>query len=131
MFNVTHIRTGGIGVIGGLTYSPKMIRESIDDLRSQLEDKVAPFGVDLAIPQIGGGARKTNVRPSSSSLPARCATYSTLLVNQYDYTKGHLFELTDIIIEKKAALFVCAVGVPPKDMVDKLHTAGIFVMKCV
>ncbi|KAH9998145.1 2-nitropropane dioxygenase [Russula compacta] len=100
---------GGIGVIGGLTYSPKMLQESIDDLRSQLGDQDAPFGVDLAIPQIGGGARKTN----------------------YDYTKGHLSELTDIIIEKKAALFVCAVGVPPKDMVDKLHTAGIFVMNMI
>ena len=43
-------------------YSPKMLRQVIDDLKSQLEDKDAPFGVDLAIPQIGGGARKTNVR---------------------------------------------------------------------
>ncbi|KAH9966433.1 2-nitropropane dioxygenase [Russula dissimulans] len=100
---------GGIGVIGGLNYSPKMLREGIDDLKSKLEDKDAPFGIDLAIPQIGGGARKTN----------------------YDYTKGHLSELTDVIIEKKAALFVCAVGVPPKEMVDKLHTAGIVVMNMI
>lgn len=40
-----------------------MLRQGIDELRSQLEDKDAPFGIDLAIPQIGGGARKTNVRP--------------------------------------------------------------------
>jgi hypothetical protein len=40
-----------------------MLREAIDDLRAQLEDKNAPFGVDLAIPQVGGSARKTNVRP--------------------------------------------------------------------
>jgi NAD(P)H-dependent flavin oxidoreductase YrpB (nitropropane dioxygenase family) len=58
-----HVRTGGIGVIGGLTYSPKILRQAIDDLRDQLEDKDAPFGVDLAIPQVGGSARKTNVRP--------------------------------------------------------------------
>ena len=58
-----HVRAGGIGVIGGLTYSPKMLRQGIDELRSQLENKDGPFGVDLAIPQIGGGARKTNVRP--------------------------------------------------------------------
>jgi hypothetical protein len=43
-----------------------MLRAAIDDLRNQLDDKDAPFGIDLAIPQIGGGARKTNV-----SLP-RC-----------------------------------------------------------
>jgi NAD(P)H-dependent flavin oxidoreductase YrpB (nitropropane dioxygenase family) len=51
------------------------------------------------------------------------------LYSKYDYTKGQLPELTDVIIKNKAALFVCAVGVPPKDMVDKLHVAGISVMK--
>ena len=48
---------------------------------------------------------------------------------QYDYTKGQLPELTDVLIKNKIALFVCAVGVPPMDMVDKLHKAGILVMK--
>lgn len=47
---------------------------------------------------------------------------------QYDYTKGQLPELVDVIIEEKAALFVCAIGVPPKEVVDKLHKAGIPVM---
>ncbi|OCH87418.1 2-nitropropane dioxygenase [Obba rivulosa] len=100
---------GGIGVIGGLRQSPKMLQDTIDELKSQLEDPNAPFGVDLLIPQVGGNARKTN----------------------YDYTKGQLPELTDVIIRNKAALFVCAVGVPPKEMVDKLHAAGIVVMNMV
>jgi len=100
---------GGIGVIGGLGYNPKMLGEGIDDLKAQLEDKNAPFGVDLALPKVGGGARKTN----------------------YDYTKGQLPEITDVIIAKKASLFVCAVGVPPKDMVEKLHAAGIVVMNMI
>lgn len=52
---------GGIGVIGGLRQSPKFLQGSIDDLKAHLEDKNAPFGVDLLIPQIGGNARKTNV----------------------------------------------------------------------
>ncbi|KAI0797851.1 2-nitropropane dioxygenase [Abortiporus biennis] len=100
---------GGIGVIGGVRQSPKMLQQSIDDLKSFLEDKDAPFGVDLLIPQVGGNARKTN----------------------YDYSKGQLSELIDIIIKSKASLFVCAVGVPPKDAVDKLHAAGIPVMNMV
>jgi len=100
---------GGLGVIGGVGYSPKILQQTIDELKSQLEDKDAPLGVDLLIPQIGGNARKTN----------------------YDYTKGQLPELTDVIIKNKAALFVCAVGVPPKDIVDKLHAAGILVMNMV
>ena len=47
---------------------------------------------------------------------------------QYDYTKGQLPELIDVIIEEKAALFVCAIGVPPTQVVEKLHAAGIPVM---
>lgn len=39
--------------------------------------------------------------------------------------------LLDIIIDSGAALFVSAVGVPPKQAVDKLHAAGIPVMKYV
>lgn len=35
------------------------------------------------------------------------------------------------MIKNKVALFVCAVGVPPKEVVDKLHAAKIPVMKCV
>ncbi|KAG8948632.1 hypothetical protein FRC04_009396 [Tulasnella sp. 424] len=40
---------------------------------------------------------------------------------------GYLFS----IIKEKAALFVCAVGVPPKEVVEKLHAAGIPVMNMV
>uniref|UniRef100_A0A7S2WAI9 Nitronate monooxygenase domain-containing protein n=1 Tax=Mucochytrium quahogii TaxID=96639 RepID=A0A7S2WAI9_9STRA len=100
---------GGLGVIGGLTLSPKVLQKEIDELKSLLVDKSLPFGVDLAIPQIGGSARKTN----------------------HDYTHGKLPELIDIIIAEKASLFVCAVGVPPKWCVDKLHGAGIPIMNMV
>ncbi|KAK0547981.1 hypothetical protein OC846_001665 [Tilletia horrida] len=94
---------GGLGVIGGVGYKPKMLRRVIAELKDGLKDKSAPFGVDLLLPQVGGSARKTN----------------------YDYTKGDLPELIDIIIEEKAALFVSAVGVPPKEVVDRLHKAKI------
>ena len=55
---------GGIGVIGGLHQNPKVLQKSIDEIRENLEDKNAPFGVDLLLPQVGGNARKTNVRLS-------------------------------------------------------------------
>jgi len=41
--------------------SPKMLQGAIDELKSQLKNKGAAFGVDLALPQVGGNARKTNV----------------------------------------------------------------------
>jgi NAD(P)H-dependent flavin oxidoreductase YrpB (nitropropane dioxygenase family) len=51
-----------------------------------------------------------------------------MLYTQYDYQKGKLDELLDVIIEEKASLFVCAVGVPPPHAVEKLHKAGIPIM---
>lgn len=66
-----------------------------------------------------------------------CVIYSVVYLSvlttskQKDYTGGQLPELIDVVIEGGASLFVCAVGVPPKWAVDKLHAAGIPVMKCV
>ncbi|CAL1714342.1 unnamed protein product [Somion occarium] len=100
---------GGLGVIGGVGYTPKVLRSQIHEIKKDLVDKNAPFGVDLLLPQVGGNARKTN----------------------YDYTKGQLPELIDVIIEEKASLFVCAIGVPPNWVVEKLHNAGIPIMNMV
>ncbi|KAJ8078413.1 hypothetical protein PM082_012695 [Marasmius tenuissimus] len=111
LFGINHpiMLAGGIGVIGGVRQSPKFLKGSIDELKSHLEDKNAPFGVDLLLPQVGGNARKTNT----------------------DYTDGQLPELLDVIIKGGAKLFVCAVGVPPKWAVDKLHEHGILVMNMI
>jgi len=100
---------GGLGNIGGVGFTPEALRKTIKMLKDDLVDKNAPFGVDLLLPQVGGGARKTNK----------------------DYTGGTLGELIDIIIEEKAALFICAVGVPPQWAVEKLHAAKIPVMNMI
>lgn len=55
---------GGLGVIGGVGYTPDMLREQIAELKSYLNDKNAPFGVDLLLPQVGGSARKTKYVPN-------------------------------------------------------------------
>ena len=60
---------GGIGVIGGVGYTPDMLREQIAELKSFLTDKDAPFGVDLLLPQIGGSARKTKCAPGQHLSP--------------------------------------------------------------
>lgn len=50
------------------------------------------------------------------------------MFRKLDYTRGQLPELIDVIIEEKTRLFVSAVGVPQREVVDKLHKAGILVM---
>ncbi|KAH8664265.1 2-nitropropane dioxygenase [Xylariales sp. PMI_506] len=100
---------GGLGVIGGFMYTPDQLREIVRDMKAAFKSPDLPFGVDLALPQIGGNARKTN----------------------HDYTGGKLDELIDITIESGARLFISAVGVPPKHVIDRLHAAGIYVMNMV
>lgn len=100
---------GGLGVIGGVGFTPRILKLTIKHLKKALNDPKAPFGVDLLIPQVGGKSRKTN----------------------YDYTKGKLNDLIDVIIDSGAKLFVCAVGVPPTEVVEKLHSANILVMNMV
>lgn len=100
---------GGLGVIGGLGYTPEQLQSIIDELKANLADPSLPFGVDLALPQIGGSARKTN----------------------HDYTRGQLDALVDVTIKNGAKLFVSAVGVPPARVIERLHAANIMVMNMV
>lgn len=99
---------GGIGTLGGGQFTPDALRKEIVELKQQLQPG-KPFGVDLLLPQVGGNARKTNK----------------------DYTGGNLPKLVDIMIEEKTNLFVCAVGVPPRWAVEKLHAAGIICANCI
>lgn len=100
---------GGLGVIGGIMYSPAQLREIIAEMKSLLADPSLPWGIDLALPKIGGGARKTN----------------------HDYTNGKLDELIDLTIESGAHVFVSAIGTPPKYVIDRLHKHKILVMNMV
>jgi NAD(P)H-dependent flavin oxidoreductase YrpB (nitropropane dioxygenase family) len=100
---------GGLGCIGGLGYTPTQLREIIHELKSNLSSPSLPFGVDLALPKVGEGARKTN----------------------HDYTHGQLDDLITVTIEEGARLFISAVGVPPAHVIKRLHDAGILVMNMV
>jgi len=100
---------GGLGTVGGLGYTPAQLSEILTELKSSLRDTSLPFGVDLALPQVGDGARKTN----------------------HDYTHGQLDELIEVVISHGAKLFISAVGVPPERVIKRLHEAGILIMNMV
>lgn len=59
---------GGVGVIGGFGYSPDGLRQQIEELKSYMDNKNAPFGVDILLPQVGGNARKTKFALSHPKL---------------------------------------------------------------
>lgn len=88
-------------MIGGLGYTPKFLRQQIATLKSHLVDKNAPFGVDLLLPKVGEGARKTNYDYTSGNLPVSSK------VIFFPFLKVVAKELIDVIIEGRAKLFVC------------------------
>jgi len=102
---------GGFGTLGlGEGHSnPEGLRNEIRLLKAELKPGITKWGVDMLLPQVGGGARKTN----------------------HDYYHGNVPSLIDVLIDEGCALFVCAVGVPPRWLVDKLHNAGIPVMNMI
>ncbi|KAJ6002504.1 hypothetical protein N7451_005051 [Penicillium sp. IBT 35674x] len=95
---------GGLGVIGGVGYTPDMLREQVAELKSYLNDKNAPFGVDLLLPQVGGSARKTKASSTSSSISSSRAVLSSSCL---------------------------PLVFPPKTAVDKLHGAGVLCMNMI
>ena len=99
---------GGIGTIGAIGMSPQELQKCIRDTKKLLLPG-KPMGVDLLLPKLGKGARATNA----------------------DYTNGQLEALVDVMVDEQIALFVCAVGVPPKWVVEKLHANNIVVMNMV
>ena len=101
--------TARLGVVGGAFITPETLRKELQELKQKLRSPDLPFGVDLLLPKVGDGARATNK----------------------DYTRGTLDLLVDVMVEEKPAIFVCAVGVPPVWVVEKLHANGIMVMNMV
>ncbi|KAJ7917577.1 hypothetical protein B0H13DRAFT_2269479 [Mycena leptocephala] len=74
----------------------------------------------------------TTIRPALSRvLPANMSARQYFHLKpdpaeqKYDYMKGKLAELIEVLIEETSSLFVCAIGVPPKHAVDRLHQACI------
>ncbi|KAK4699610.1 nitronate monooxygenase, partial [Phenoliferia sp. Uapishka_3] len=126
-------------------YTPAFLKSQIAELKAELTDKKAPFGVDLLLPQV------RILIPRGDPSGVRFTTFSDILKyysgpiyhtarevssgkahgSNFADTGGQLPELIDIIIAEGASLFVCAVGVPPVWAVEKLHKAGIPVMNMV
>jgi len=94
---------GGVGVLGATTLSPSRLAEKIDGVRALLHNKNAAFGVDIMVPKIGDGARKTNV----------------------DYTAGSFPLMIKVLVEKRVAIAITAVGIPDARAIETLRRGGV------
>lgn len=62
---------------------------------------------------------------------AGTAAFADTRWNSYDYNKGKLRELIQVMIDSGAKLFVSAVGTPPKEIVEILHRNRILYMNMI
>lgn len=76
-------------------------------------------------------AKPSTVPPDKIS-PVETPSVTKMLTEaSHDYTHGKLDELIEIIIESGAKLFVSAVGLPPRHVVDRLHQSGVLYMNMI
>jgi NAD(P)H-dependent flavin oxidoreductase YrpB (nitropropane dioxygenase family) len=54
-----------------------------------------------------------------------------LTYDSYDYNKGKIMDLIDVIVEGGAKVFVCAVGVYSQAVVNRLHAGGVLYMNMI
>ena len=64
-------------------------------------------------------------------LDSAAPTKSEANGGSYDYTKGKVMELIDVVVEAKASVFVSAIGVPQRQAVDRLHAGGVLYMNMI
>ena len=75
---------GGLGVIGGVGFTPRILKLTIKHLKKGLNDPNAPFGVDLLLPKVGEGARslKALFFPNRFHLTNTCTQKDQLRLHQ-------------------------------------------------
>jgi NAD(P)H-dependent flavin oxidoreductase YrpB (nitropropane dioxygenase family) len=139
-------RCGGLGVLGAATYSPEQLERELNWIDANIRGK--PYGVDIIMPD------KTAVSPEEWShldlekiLPAGHRAFAEQVLDrlgvprlseeqteerrrgQLAWLRTHNHEgaqaILDVILRHPVKLVVNALGIPPPEVIDRLHGAGV------
>lgn len=134
-------RAGGFGVLGVAYHSPQQMREELNWIESHIEGK--PYGIDVLLP---GTYKPVDLRVTQKDLPSPQTYYlrrkldeagiPPLPVDQRDelidgalslmqMTPEQSEQAIEIAMEYNIKAVVNALGVPSRQIVDKLHARGI------
>lgn len=135
-------KAGGLGVLGCAYYTPEQLREELSWIERHVEGK--PYGVDFLLP--GKYQKIENPLLKLSDLPREQTDYmrkylddagiprlpddhaEALIADEIakiQMTREQALALVDVALEFPIKLVVNALGAPPKEMVDRLHAAGV------
>ena len=135
-------KAGGFGVLGAGTYTPEKLREELDWLDEHVGDK--KYGVDIVLPmKMPGLPDEPDVDKLTAMLweqvPQEYIDFAEKLMRDHgvpewdpndpvkvigwtEYTTRPLFE--EALTRENVTLIVNALGTPPKDLVERTHSAG-------
>ncbi|KAF2029785.1 inosine monophosphate dehydrogenase [Setomelanomma holmii] len=97
--------TGGLGVVGGVGCTPNHLQDLLSQMKRHLSHPSIPFGISLSLNhEIHAGPEKVDVNDT---------------------------DLIDIVVQARSKLMVSSLGHPSREIVERLHGAGILVMSLV
>ncbi|MFK7841474.1 MAG: nitronate monooxygenase [Sphingorhabdus sp.] len=135
-------KAGGFGVLGAGTYTKEKLKEELDWIDANIDDR--PYGIDIVLPMkmprlpdIDDVDELTD--DLMSKIPQEYLDFAEQLLREHgvpewdendpvkvigwtEATTRPLFD--EALTRDKASLIVSALGTPPKDMIDRAHAAG-------
>lgn len=135
-------KSGGMGVLGALAFSPEQLEIELNWIDKHVDGK--PYGVDVVMPASYVGSDPTEL---DKMIPERHREFADELMQRFQVPPlpadeprpqgllGWTYEsarpLVDIALSHPVRLLANALGVPPKDVLDKAHRQGVLVAALV
>ena len=134
-------RAGGCGVLGVAYHNATQLREELNWIESHIEGK--PYGIDILLPgkyenwkahdhPCGSSCAAARLsarlsRPGRHSFPEDQGMILDRALATIQMTPEQSRELVEVALEYNIKMVVNALGVPDREMVDRLHARGIVV----
>jgi NAD(P)H-dependent flavin oxidoreductase YrpB (nitropropane dioxygenase family) len=136
-------KAGGLGVFGALHYTPEQLREELQWIEAHLDGR--PYGIDLVMPE--KFVRTAEQREYSADdlwqmVPEEHVRFANELCDRFGvpplregvelrdtsalaWSEQVARQQLDVALDFSPALLVNALGVPPADVVARVHARGI------
>ncbi len=135
-------KAGGMGVLGALAFSPEQLEIELRWIDDHIDGK--PYGVDVVIPASYVGSDLTELK---TMIPEGHREFADELMRRFDvpplpadeprpqgllgWSREGARPQVDIALSHPIKLLANALGVPPKDIVDRAHRQGVLVAALV
>jgi NAD(P)H-dependent flavin oxidoreductase YrpB (nitropropane dioxygenase family) len=133
---------GGFGVLGAVAFSPEQLEIDLKWIDERVKGR--PYGIDLLIPNKMEAKEQSHAPDVLAKLiPAEHRTFIEDMLRQHDIDPTDIWEgayganygdnlrehgaarLLDVALEHPIKLFVNALGVPPKSIMERCRAKGV------